>query len=186
MDRTEMLQHTVDGAKAMVARVRSDELARPTPCTEWDVRGLVGHMIDVCSMFGAALGAKTGGQPSGAAAARDDLAAAYAEASSRLMAGWHRPGVREQTLKLPFGEMPGEVAINVVLADQLLHTWDLAKALGRPYSIDADLAEAVLQMMQKMMRPEFRGPGKGFAEEVPCPPDASVQDRLLAFSGRRP
>ena len=87
---------------------------------------------------------------------------------------------------MPIGEIPGAVGINIILADQLLHTWDLAKALGRPYTMDADLAEATLQTMQQMMRPEFRGPGQGFAEAVPRPEDAPVEERLVAFAGRKP
>ncbi len=87
---------------------------------------------------------------------------------------------------MPIGDIPGAVALDIVLADQLLHTWDLARAVGRPYSMDADLAEAALQMMQRMMRPEYRGPGQGFAEAVPCPEDAPVQERLVAFAGRKP
>ncbi len=96
------------------------------------------------------------------------------------------PGTLERTLVTPIGEMPAAVASNIVLADQLLHTWDLARALGRPHTMDADLAETTLQMMQRMMQPEFRGPGKGFAAEVPCPENASIQERLVAFSGRQP
>jgi hypothetical protein len=34
--------------------------------------------------------------------------------------------------------------------------------------------------------PGVRGEGRAFAEEVPCPPEAPAQNRLLAFSGRQP
>lgn len=187
MDQIAGLQRTLDGASAMVRNVRSDDLSKPTPCTEWDVNALVQHMIDVCQRFGAALATGASAQRSTSAPQADgEPAAAYAAAAARLMDAWRTPGAMERTLKLPFGEMPANVAINVVLADQLLHTWDLAKAIGRPYTMDADLAESTLNMMQAMMQPEFRGPGKGFAEEVPCPADAPIQDRALAFSGRKP
>lgn len=187
MDRIGMLQRTLDGASAMIHGVRADELAKPTLCSEWDVSGLVQHMLQTCQRFTAALGAGESGHAQGSAEeAKGDLAAAYDGASRRLMAAWRAPGALERTLKLPIGELPAAAGIDVVLADQLLHTWDLAKALGRPYSMDADLAEAALQMMQQMMRPEFRGPGKAFAEAVPCPDDAPVQQLLVALSGRTP
>jgi hypothetical protein len=34
------------------------------------------------------------------------------------------------------------------------------------------------------MRPELRGEGKPFADEQPCPPDATPSDALAAFLGR--
>ena len=71
-------------------------------------------------------------------------------------------------------------------ADQMIHTWDLARALGRPYTMDEDLASATLKLMQERYDPKQRGPGKNFAAAVPSPDDASVQDRLLALSGRQP
>ena len=57
------------------------------------------------------------------------------------------------------GEMPASTAITINLADQLLHIWDLARALGRSYTIDAEAAESILAVMQQIMQPQFRGPG---------------------------
>jgi uncharacterized protein (TIGR03086 family) len=187
MASVDMLQRTLEGASAMVAKVRPDDLNKTTPCTEWDVNALVQHMIDVCQRFGGAITSGASAQrTTSTPQAEGEPAAAYTDAAARLIDGFRTPGAMECTLKLPFGEMPASVAINVALADQLLHTWDLAKAIGQPYTMDADLAEATLRMMQQMMKPEFRGPGKGFGAEVPCPPDAPIQDRVLAFSGRKP
>ena len=70
-------------------------------------------------------------------------------------------------------------------AEGLLHAWDLATAIGAPYTMDEDAAVGVLSNMQQMLKPEMRGEGKAFAEEVSVGPDATVQVRLLAFSGRK-
>jgi uncharacterized protein (TIGR03086 family) len=189
MDQFAMLQRAVDGANVMIGGVRADELTKPTPCTDWDVKALINHMAGVCTMFTAAL---TGTQlePPPREPVDDllgsDPAGSYAGISQRMLDAWRTPGALERTLAMPLGELPGAVGINIVLGDQLLHTWDLAKALGRPYTMDADLAEATLRMMQQMMRPEFRGPGQGFAEAVPCAEGAPVQERLVAFAGRKP
>lgn len=187
MDSIAMLQRTVDGASAMIRGVRADELTKPSPCTDWDVQALTNHMQGVCTGFTAALaGAKVDLPREPVDLLGSDPGGSYASISQRMLDAWRTPGALERTLAMPLGELPGAVAINIVLADQLLHTWDLAKALGRPYSMDADLAEATLRMMQQMMRPEFRGPGQAFAEAVPCPEDAPVQERLVAFAGRKP
>ena len=183
-----MLERTVDGASAMIRGVRADELTKPTPCTDWDVKALMNHMAEVMSGFTAALEGTAVEMPRQEPTdlLGSDPAGSYADISQRMLDAWRTPGALERTLVMPIGDVPGAVALDIVLADQLLHTWDLARAVGRPYSMDADLAEAALQMMQRMMRPEFRGPGQGFAEAVPCPADAPVQERLVAFAGRKP
>ena len=188
MDSIDRLQRSLEGASAMISSVRADELTKPTPCTEWDVRALMNHMAGVCTLFTAALGGGKVEMPPREPVdlLGNDPAGAYASISQRMLDAWRTPGALERTLEMPIGQTPGALGINIVTTDQLLHTWDLARALGRPYSMDAELAEPALRMMQQLLRPEFRGPGQGFGEAVPCPEDAPVQDRLVAFSGRQP
>jgi uncharacterized protein (TIGR03086 family) len=187
MDRIDLLNRVMDDARTLVDSVTPRELDQPTPCTEWDVRGLIQHMAGVCSVFGDAVaGREPAGQFGSTPAPDSDPVSAFDAASRALTQAWQAPGVMDRTLKLPFGETPAEMGINVVIADQLVHAWDLATALGRPFTMNQKAAEASLQMMQQIMKPEYRGPGRGFAEEVPCSPDASLQERLLAFSGRQP
>jgi uncharacterized protein (TIGR03086 family) len=185
VDRITMLQRAVDGANGVVGSVRADELTKPTPCTDWDVKALVDHMARVLATFTAAIeGAEQ--PPEAADLLGGDLAASYARISQRAVDAWQIPGALERTVTIPLGEMPATVAINVMIADQLLHTWDLGKAVGRPHTMDEDLSAAVLAVMQQMLKPEFRGPGKGFGAAVPWPEEAPVQERLVAFAGRQP
>ena len=182
MDTIAQFQRTVAAANQMVGCVSATDLGSPTPCTEWTVQALIEHMIGTNNMFSAALIGGAGQSPENVAR---DLGGSYARSAETAVSAWREPGALERTLKLPIGEMPAALAITINLADQLVHTWDLAQALGRPFTMDPEAAEGVLTVMQQIMQPEFRGPGKGFAAEVPCPADAPVQDRLLAFSGRQ-
>jgi uncharacterized protein (TIGR03086 family) len=183
MDTIEQFQRTVDAANQIVGCVSASDLGKPTPCTEWTVQALIEHMIGTNNMFSAAL---TGGASQAPKNLAADLSGSYARSAETVVSAWQTPGALERTLKLPVGEMPAALALTINLADQLVHTWDLARALGRPYTMDAESAEGVLTVMQQIMQPQFRGPGKGFAAEVPCLTNAPVQDRLLAFSGRQP
>ncbi len=188
-DQIQNTQRALDAALRMVESAPPAALSKPTPCSEWDARGLVEHMIGVVQNFGAAFGGAPLTPPtsqSTAGLAGDDPAAAYKQAADALMQAIRKPGALDQTLKLPLGEMPGNQAVNIVIGDQSIHTWDLAKALGKPFTIDEEIASGVLAMLHQILTPDRRGPGKGFAEEVSCPESAPVQDRLLTFSGRQP
>jgi uncharacterized protein (TIGR03086 family) len=175
------VQGVLDEARALIGSLSADDLSTATPCEGWDVKALVEHMTGVVQGFATALGAK---QADGGA--DTDIKAAYGKAVDALSAQMNTPGALDKTMKLPFGEMPAERGLNIALADQMIHTWDAAKALGRPYTMDPRLAEGTLRGMRQLLTPDRRGPGQAFGHEVPCASDAPIQDQLLAFAGRQP
>ena len=188
-DQIQNTQRALDGALGMIESASPAALSKQTPCGEWDARALIEHMIGVVQNFNAAFGGAPLTPPtsqSTAGLAGDNPAASYKQSADALMQAIRKPGALDQTIKLPFGEMPGNQAINIVIGDQSIHTWDLAKALGKPFTMDEEIASGILAMMHQILTPDRRGPGKGFALEVPCAESAPVQDRLLAFSGRQP
>lgn len=89
-----------------------------------------------------------------------------------------------RTFEVPIGTLPGSVFIQLRTTDALVHAWDLARASGQPTDLDPGLAEEMLVVSRRLMRPELRGPGRPFGEEQPCADDASPVDRLAAFLGR--
>jgi len=188
-DQVQNTQRVLDGALGMIESATPAALSKATPCTEWDARGLIEHMIGVVQNFNAAFGGAPLTPPTGqstAGLAGDDPAASYQRAADALMQAIRKPGALDQTIKLPFGEMPGGQAINIVIGDQSIHTWDLAKALGKPFTMDEEIASGVLGLLHQFVTPDRRGPGQAFAAEVPCPESAPIQERLIAFSGRQP
>lgn len=150
-----------------------DNWGASTPCDEWDVKALVEHAVGVQSRVAQALGASIDG---------DDWPAVKAAAEVALT----QPGALDGMLDSEvFGQMPKPRLVGIATGDLLIHTWDLAQALG----IDATLPEEAvigvhggLAMMPAEM---MRGPGR-FAAEVEVAADASPQDKLIAFAGRRP
>jgi uncharacterized protein (TIGR03086 family) len=191
VDPVSNLERVLNDARTLIDAVSANDLTKSTPCSSWDVRALIEHMTGVVTNFSRAFG---GAQltppplPGSSGAADDNLAAAYRPAVDALLAAVRAPGALDQTIKLPFGEMPGQNAIGIVLADQMIHSWDLAKAVGRPFAMDESMASATLAGLHGLLgsNPNARGEGRAFAEEVPCPESAPAQDRLLAFSGRQP
>jgi uncharacterized protein (TIGR03086 family) len=113
----------------------------------------------------------------------DDYKGAWHDASAKAMTVFGQPGVLEKVVKLPFGEMPAGVALNIAIFDVATHATDLARATNQTIT-DTGLLEAALEMGRTMIGPEWRGSGL-FGAEQPAPADAPVADRLLAFAGRK-
>jgi uncharacterized protein (TIGR03086 family) len=191
VDLLAILNETLHGTQRVVDGVRPDQLDKPTPCSEWDVRGLISHMIEVNRMLAAGLRGEEPVAPGeGDRLLGDDPADAYQRTTADVLEAWARPGAREQTLHLPFGDLPASFALGIHFVDNLVHRWDLATATGQEHHLDQERAELALQMCQSnfaaMGDNAPRGPGRAFAAEVPWPADAPAYERLVAFLGRHP
>src|SRR3954449_4211350 len=93
------LQRALTQAGEVLDQVAADDLAKPTPCSEWDVRALANHMTGVCLMFGrAAQGEAIEGRPTFTDLIGDDPGAAYVRAAEANREGWNSPGALERTL----------------------------------------------------------------------------------------
>ncbi|MGH9273687.1 MAG: maleylpyruvate isomerase N-terminal domain-containing protein, partial [Acidimicrobiales bacterium] len=51
MDPISVLRKAVDQTGRIVAGVKPEQLAVPTPCDDWDLRALLNHTIGVVEMF---------------------------------------------------------------------------------------------------------------------------------------
>jgi uncharacterized protein (TIGR03086 family) len=211
MEPVSSCRRVTDDALALISTVQGSEWSAATPCEGWDARTLVNHMIgtatafvgglwkatantdpapldlgagDAATVYERANGALSQGMSMGFSDA--ELPEAYKRAAAALVAAWEQPGATERTIQMSFGPLPGVVALKVSTADSMIHAWDLAKALGRPFDMDQEAAEATIVLMQQFNDPAQRGPGKGFGHVIPWPETAPLQERLLALSGRQP
>ncbi|MBV8950687.1 MAG: TIGR03086 family protein [Actinobacteria bacterium] len=188
MDNVALLQQVVDETTKVVDNVTPDQLGNATPCTDWTVRDILNHITGGATMF--AISAEQGAVPDDVLATLiggDNIGAdpqgAWAVAAARAMAAFEAPGVLDKIVKLPFGEMPAGVALNIAVFDVLTHAADIARATGQTLD-ETDLVETALTMGRQMIGPELRQPGI-FDDEQPAGADAAPVDRLLAFAGRR-
>ncbi len=188
MDGIAMLQRVVDTTNGVLEHTSSAQLGSPTLCTEWTVKDLINHMVGGATMF--AISAEQGsvpdemlGQLMGGDNVGSDPQGAWHTASTRAMAAFGEPGVMEKMVKLPFGEMPAGIALNIAIFDVATHAVDLARATGQHVS-DTDLLEGALAVGRQMVGPDLRVPGV-FGDEQAINESACVEDRLLAFAGRK-
>ena len=187
-DSVMLLQRVVDETTQVVNDVSEDQMANPSPCEGWTVRDVLNHITGGATMF--AISAEQGsvpdellGQLMGGDNLGNDPKGAWLVAANRAMLAFEQPGVLEKMVKLPFGEMPAGVALNIAVFDVLTHAVDIARASGQSVD-DTELIETALAVGHQMIGPELRIPGV-FDPEQPVAADAPAEDRLLAFAGRK-
>ena len=97
-------------------------------------------------------------------------------------------GVLSGDVVLSQSRMDGPAALGMVLGEYVVHGWDLARAVGRPWSPPEAAATATArEFFAAMSSREYRGADGGFFDdEVPVPADAPALERLLGFAGRDP
>jgi uncharacterized protein (TIGR03086 family) len=130
---------------AMVATVRAEQWDAPTPCSEWNVRALVDHVVGedlwTVPLFEGLTIAEVGDRFDGDLLG-DDPAAACRSATDAAVAAVSEPGALQRTVHLSFGATPGEEYAWQLFADHLIHGWDLAMGIGAPTRLDPELVSA--------------------------------------------
>jgi len=179
----DQLSTALDAAGELVAGITPEQWSGPTPCTGWDVRALVTHLSDGNHLFATAL-SDGASAPDADRGGNGDLVAAYRDSAEAVVAAFRRPGALERTVEVPFGTVPGAVALHLRLTEVLVHGWDLAQATGQVGAFDEDLAEQELAFTREALGavPPGRSP---FAPPTPAPDTAPALDRLAACLGRR-
>jgi uncharacterized protein (TIGR03086 family) len=176
----------------IVAAVTPDQLPLPTPCAEWTLRQLLGHMIGQHYGFAAAARGETSDlsvwadRPVGA-----DLHAAYAAAVADVTAAFAEEGVLDRRLWLPEirdgARFPATMAIGFHFLDYVVHGWDVARSIGIDPGFDADLVHAALaRAMEVPGGGGRRAPGAPGRPRIPLPGDSPEMNLLLATLGRSP
>jgi uncharacterized protein (TIGR03086 family) len=187
-DPIDLLSRALGQTGAIIARLRPDQAGLPTPCSSWDVRALVNHVVLDVQHF--TVSASEGvWEERDADVIGEDWAGAYGEAAAALVAAWQREGVLDRTIQLPFGKVPADWSVTQQIADVVVHGWDIAKATGQSTDLDPELGRLALEWARQNLRPEFRGDegsGRVFGAEVPVPDGAPLHDRLAGFFGRNP
>ncbi len=176
-----------DAAARTVANVSPAQFGLSTPDTEWDVRTLLNHLIlwTSYSMEARAHGESVGQELMDRDfAGEDDFAGAYRAQLDRALAAWSDPAAWERELNVMGSQTPAADVAALLIAELVLHGWDLAAATGQQYEVGTAAAEAALAAVTA--NADLFRQYKGFADPVDVPPTATALDRVLALSGRDP
>ena len=184
-----IFQRAAAQTESIIAAVRHDQAGLPTPCTDWDVRTLVSHMaggvirIALVGEGADALAvppfAEVGDQRDGG------WAATYRAARARVAAAWADDAKLDALFAVPWGKVPGRVALAGYVREVLAHGWDLASATGQETELDQELGAYALEISQRSL-PESGREDIPFGPVVAAPAGAGVYARLAAWLGRTP
>ncbi|CAM3839770.1 TIGR03086 family metal-binding protein [Tsukamurella ocularis] len=168
--------------QSLLAGVTEDQLADPTPCDEFDVRTLARH-VNAVGMRSVALAevATVEGQPF---LADEYDATTYGALRERALAAWDAaPLDREVTV--PWGVVPGFVALGMYINETLVHGWDLAVATGQdPEFADAAVVDGAFATVQAALPAQIRGmEGVPFGPVVEPREGAGPTERLANWNG---
>jgi uncharacterized protein (TIGR03086 family) len=186
------MSHISNAAEAMAAVARTitdDQLANKTPCTEYDVRALVNHLL----FWGPSLagaGRKESVPQPGTAESDVDLAAG--DWRGRLLAllddissSWEPPSAWDGETSMGTPQtLPAPVMGDMIVGELAVHGWDLAVATGQRLELPADL---VAHLHDTMFAGVEQGREMGmYGPQVAVPADAPTLDRILGLTGRDP
>lgn len=182
----------LDQLAALIEETSDADPSARTPCSDYDVAALRGHIVGWLDFFGAALTdpqrRSTRPDPETYQVGQDGRAPAdVVRAATAKVEAAVRGGVLDGEVVMSQARMSGPSVLGMVLGEYAVHGWDMARATGRPWDPPAASCEAALEFFRGMVAPQYRGGESGFfAEEVPVPEEAPALDRLIGFAGRDP
>jgi uncharacterized protein (TIGR03086 family) len=184
MSNTELLARASVPFLDVVRTIKPDQLAAPTPCTGFDVRELVNHLL--CwgpSLAGA--GSKEAVPPAADVDFTEgDWKAALEAHVDRTLAAWATPGAWDGMTY--FGGpmlLPAEIVGGMLVGEFVVHGWDLARATGQRPSWDEDV---LVYLQKEVERSAAQGREMGvYGPAVPVT-SSSTLDKVLGLTGRDP
>jgi uncharacterized protein (TIGR03086 family) len=184
-DARELYDRAARAFGERVHAVRDDQWGAPTPCSDWDVRMLVNHLVGenrwAPPLFAGATIAEVGDRYDGDLLGPDPVST-WDESAAAAAAAVHDPAALDRSVHLSFGDCPGREYAMQLFADLLVHGWDLSRAIGAHDRMDPELVDACAAWFATVA--EAYRAGGAVAPRVPTPPDADPQTVLLADFGR--
>ncbi|WIX81337.1 TIGR03086 family metal-binding protein [Amycolatopsis carbonis] len=165
-------------------------LTAPTPCTGYDVRGLLNHLLYWGPWLAAAGRRETytaTGTEADAVLVGEDWLATLEKQTEDLVDAFAPAAAWEGLATLGSATMPAATVGDMVLGEFVIHGWDLARAAGTPLtcSEEATAAAEAVRASAVAMGEQARAMGV-YGPEVPVPAGAPALDRALGASGRDP
>ncbi len=172
-----------DGFTRRANAVPADAWDRPAPCDGWVARDIVGHLVEWIPPFlhdGAGVELPAGPSisidPAGAWSTMNDAIQALLDDPQHAGDPFSHPQVGQHRLDDAIGMF--------ILGDVLIHTWDLARAVGLDETLEAAEVARMFDAVQSI--DELLRQSGHYGPKVDIDVSADLQSRLIAFVGRQP
>jgi uncharacterized protein (TIGR03086 family) len=168
----------VNGFDARVQAAPADAWGNAAPCDGWTAADVVGHVVGGMNGIVAGL--------TGSTAVEADTTDPVGSWNAARVAALATVSTADLSTNVqgPFGPMPAEQAIGrLMCTDLLVHTWDLARAVGGDEQLDADAVAGAYSGL-KPMDAMIRMPGV-FGPKIEAAEGDDAQTEFLKFLGRQ-
>jgi uncharacterized protein (TIGR03086 family) len=185
-DLAQTFADAVDFFAWRVAQVQNGKLKNPTPCPDWDVRGLLNHVVSEQVWVKPLIDGKTiseVGDVFDGDLLDDDPKGAWTKASADSVAAFFELGAMKKTVQLSYGDESGANYCMQMALDALIHGWDLSRGLGVDDTMPKDLVAWAISVVEPMQQ-DLTNSGM-FGTPQPIAAGATDQNRLLAMLGRQ-
>jgi uncharacterized protein (TIGR03086 family) len=187
IDLPEAHARALAGTRHYVTGVAPDQWDRPTPCAEWNLRELVNHVVAgnfwVAPLLAGQTIEEVGTRYDGDVLGADPLEA-YDRSAEEARIAALAPRAMAAPCAVSYGPVPGEVYVGHRLLDVVVHGWDIATASGQDVTLDPELVDQCLAVLEPQV--DLLIASGMFGEPTEVPAGATAEDRLLATLGRRP
>jgi uncharacterized protein (TIGR03086 family) len=169
--------------------VQADQWSLPTPCSEWDVRGLVNHVVTAQVVSEKLLHGASRDETVamiGTDFVGDDPVGVFTRSVRAEAAAFREAGALELIVPHPAFDMPATQLLEFRIGDLLVHAWDLARAIGADETLDPVVVDAVLESLLPLAEALPASGAFGTGRSGALTDQAPKQLRLLDLCGRRP
>lgn len=185
MDLKQLFAKTVESADGCVKNVRVEEYDDPTPCSEWNLKQLLNHLVYelvwVPPLLEGQTIAEVGDKFEGDLLG-DDPVDAWNKAAQAAVEAVNKADLNQQ-VHLSYGETSASHYIMEMANDVLIHGWDVGQAIHCSVMFDEQVAQNIYDALSPNIQ-AFRD-GGFVGPEIEVPEDAPIQTKLLAIMGRR-
>ncbi|MGW5735780.1 MULTISPECIES: TIGR03086 family metal-binding protein [Streptomyces] len=170
-----------------VHAIGADQWDAPTPCGDWSVRDLVGHLTTeqlwVPSLVRDGATIESVGDAFDGDVLGPDPVVSWDTAAAASREAFREPGALDRTVHLSFGETAADFYCGQMISDLVVHAWDLSRAIGAEEKLPDDL----VAFSVREITPYAADLAKSglFAPAVEPPQGADEQTKLLNLLGRR-
>ncbi len=188
-------------ATPIIDGARLDQSTLPTPCPDYDVQGLIEHLLFAIDRVGSLPGSAVAAHSEEATISSSNWSADWRAMTEAALQAWADDDALTKVTVLPWATMTGAEALGTYTSEITNHTWDLAKATGQTALWDDDVCRLSLASMQRELPIADRAPmwagmlahapadfvfAAPFGNAIAVPSDAAPIDQLLAWCGRQP